>query len=123
VEGEKVRFMAPEFILEGQEHIAGAVFVQKGIGAQLAAEIVEEESFADAGSSYDLIGACVSVAVLCKNGQGTVDDAVLFGFIQVKKSFIHSALNIAPAIVIFNKASGGYPHKYTEYHPHKGRFY
>ena len=102
VEREKVRFPASEFVFDGQEHIAGAVLVEKGIGTQLAAEIVEEESLADAGSSYDLIGACVSVAVLCKNGQGTVDDAVLFGFVQVKKSFIH----IAPAIVIFNKASG-----------------
>ena len=122
VEGEEVRLPASEFVFNGQEHITGAVLVEKGIGAQLAAEIVEEESLADAGSSYDFIGACVSEAVLRKNGQSTVDDAVLFGFVQVKKSFIHSALNIAPAIVHFNKAYGRYPHKYTEYHPQKDRF-
>jgi endoglucanase Acf2 len=50
---------------------------------------VEEQSLADTGLRHDIVCAGMFVAVCGKYFQGSIDHAVLFFFLQVKKFLVH----------------------------------
>ena len=85
---------------ELHDGIVRGIIKKKRIQAELAAEIVKQQSLADSCFGDDVIGAGVLVAVQGKNFERGIDDAVLFFFFEVVEFFIHGIARVPAAEIL-----------------------